>query len=627
MTVNDLARRRARPLRACLSPVRPRRAFLPWCAGALVTVMFAAGCAGIPTSGVVESTPTPPASGLGGAACCGLIVRGPQPGWTPEEIVTNFLLASASFAQDHAIAREYLTPAANRNWQPQSPVTIVAQAPRVRRVLSQRPFGPAIVTVTGQAVATLDRSGQYLPAAPGGTAHEQNFGLARNKNGQWRISSLPSTGLTKVSRELLLTTSLFHLVYEPHNLYFYAARNHTLLPNPVFLPAGSANLVTDLVKDLFHDPKGWLEGAAVTAFPPGAKLRGVHVVPGPERTAIVDLTVPGGVTETAEEQMAEQLVLTLTGGTYGRALFQGVKLRINGHTWPLGGGPSVQKLTDYQADIPHWRNNPMLYFIGSNGGVRALGRQAARSVTAPGEAGSGRLPLNEVAVSPDGQHLAGVAGPANTVYVAGLSTAKPSGPSAGSLRTRLTGSDFSAPTWDNADDLWVAGRVNHSRGVWVILPGDGAPVRVGLPNGVGPVTGLRIAPDGVRIAMIVGAGANAHLRLGAIVRSGTRFFFLQTVPLGTALTGVKALTWYDEDHLLVVSESGGHTRLCEVGEVPVTGEGALCRSVQAGTVSITAAGRQNPLYLGLSNGRLQKSVGLNEPWTDAGLGRQPVYPG
>ena len=58
--------------------------------------------------------PPPPALG-GGGDCCGLIVRGPQPTWGPDQIVSGFLLASANPANDFALAREYLAPGKARD--------------------------------------------------------------------------------------------------------------------------------------------------------------------------------------------------------------------------------------------------------------------------------------------------------------------------------------------------------------------------------------------------------------------------------------------------------------------------------------------------------------------------------
>ncbi len=147
---------------------------------------------------------------------------------------------------------------------------------------------------------------------------------------------------------------------------------------------------------------------------------------------------------------------------------------------------------------------------------------------------------------------------------------------------------------------------------------------VSLPIGVDTVTGLRVAPDGVRIALIVGSGATAHLMVGAIARSGGGVFITQAVPLAPGLSGPTALTWYDEDHLLAITQSASGTRLYEV---PVNGDLPILKSPQPGMVSIAAAGQQNALYAGVSGGRLENSVGLGEPFRDMTTGSAATYPG
>jgi hypothetical protein len=196
---------------------------------------------------------------------------------------------------------------------------------------------------------------------------------------------------------------------------------------------------------------------------------------------------------------------------------------------------------------------------------------------------------------------------------------------ASGLHSRLTGTGFSTPSWDNAGNLWVAGTVHGSPGVWMIpAAAHGTVMRIVLPSQVGPVTGLRIAPDGVRIAMIVGTGAAAHLILGAITRGGASAFITQIVPLAPGLSGASALSWYDEDHVLVITHRASGSRLWEV---PVNGDGAALQSVQPGMESVTAAGAQNPLYLGTSDGQLENQIKLGEPPRDMTPGSDATYPG
>jgi hypothetical protein len=395
----------------------------------------------------------------------------------------------------------------------------------------------------------------------------------------------------------------------------------------VFVPVQSSDLVTTLVNGLLQNPNGWLENAAVTAFPPGARLRKVQVLPAPPggKTAIVDIGLPPSTPRSTVQAMAAQLVWTLTSPAYSPALIQAVKLKINGRLWTPPQGDAVQNLRDYWGYVPRGRRNENLYYVSADGAVRMFGRQA-HSVPVPGQAGTGHLPLNKIAISTDGDYLAGIAGPATTVYTEDLSAAgKPHAPaSAENLHSRLTGAGFSAPSWDTARELWVAGRVKGSQGVWVVPAVKGAPVKVSLPAGMGPVTGLRVAPDGVRVAMIVGSGATAHMILGAVARNGAAISITHTVPLAPGLSGPLALTWYDEDHVLAITQPAAGTRLWEV---PVNGDGPTLKSVEPGMASITAAGPLNALYVGTAAGRLENSVGLGEPGRDIAAGSNATYPG
>jgi len=613
-------------------PARTRGTLL---IGAILAALLTAGCATIPSSGPVESTPIPAPQGGGGGAT--VIVEPPQRGWTPEQVVSGFLLASSSFTHHHAVARQYLTPAASRLWQPGSEVTIPARTPTFS-TLSPKLTGEtsqATVAVSWQELATLNSSGQYQVAPLPGPIRHQSFALV-SVHGQWRISELPSPGHGKVSHELLLPSVLFRLNYAPRNLYFYGQPgqpgqpDQVLVPDPVFVPVQSRDLVTTLVKGLLHDPGGWLENAAVTAFPPGTRLRKVQVLPGPPagKTAIVDIGLRPGVPKPTVEAMAAQLVWTLTSSAYSPALIQTVKLKINGSPWAAQGGDAVQSLAEYGRYIPHARQNTNLYYVSAAGPVKVFGK-GPHSAAVHGQAGTSQVALNKIAVSMDEHYLAGVAGPATTVYTEDLAAAaKPHAPvAAESLHSRLVGADFSTPSWDSGGNLWVAGKVGGSRGIWVMPAGaKGRTVKatVSLPGGSGPVTALKVAPDGVRIAMIVGRGAEAHLVLGAIVRSGGGVFITQPVPLAPGLPGPTALTWYDEDHLLAITQRGGGTRLWEV---PVNGDGAAVTPAPPGMASITAAGKQNALYVGMSAGRLESSFGLGEPWRDMVAGTDATYPG
>jgi hypothetical protein len=611
---------------------RPARGVAALAVAVVLAAVLAGGCAAIPSSGTPQSAAIPQPAGGGIPQGYGLILQPPQPSWNTTQVVNNFLLASSNAADNYRLARQYLTPQASRSWHPGSEVTILSGAPRVILAphgINGGPGGERQVQATGSELATLTSSGQYIQAPSGATAPNEVFTLQQNKHGVYQISQLPQAS-SGAGPGLLLTSDLFRLVYTPRNLYYYAQRNENLLPDPIFVPVQGASTVSTLVNDLSHDPPG---GAATTSFPSEARLAGVQVFPGPSggRTAIVNIAVPRGTSEATISRMAIQLVCTLTSPVFSPPLFHAVRIKINGQTWDARG-PALTFRT-YQKYIPQWHSDMNVYYLTPGGGVRTLGPKSGRSTALKG-AGIGQPSLTQVAVSPGGTQMAGIGGVSGAIYTASLNPAAKPGepPSAGPLRARLQGS-FTALSYDGSGDLWIAGRVGKATGVWVLMNGRGLPARVHGSSAVrGTVTGLRVAPDGVRVAMIIGSSAKAQVWLAAAKqnRVSQAFSITRPVPLGGqgvtgVLTAVKALTWYDEDHLLVVAGPSAATHLWEV---PVDGEPpASVLPGAAGFASVTAAGQRNPVYLGFPDGRLVRAFGLYQFLQRITAGHAPAYPG
>jgi len=250
---------------------------LRWVTAAIAALVFAAGCGDVPTSGLLQHTALPGTGGQQGTVCCGVIVSPPASGSSPSEIVENFLLAGTDFGDHHAIARQYLTRAANRSWQPGPgpAVTVIARPPTVSS--THRPFGSqdtAVVEISAQELGKLSTSGQYTPAAHGQAQLNQEFTLQQVHH-QWRIATLPSGGVNQPSSELLLTKDLFRLAYQPRNLYYFdpAGKGRDLVPDPVFVPIDSSDPAAELVRALLVSPQQWLAGAVLSAFPPAASRR------------------------------------------------------------------------------------------------------------------------------------------------------------------------------------------------------------------------------------------------------------------------------------------------------------------------------------------------------------------
>jgi hypothetical protein len=229
------------------------------------------------------------------------------------------------------------------------------------------------------------------------------------------------------------------------------------------------------------------------------------------------------------------------------------------------------------------------------------------------------------AVSPDGKYLAIVPPDKNALYIGRLSGAAASFPGT----SRLHGAGITALSWDRDDDLWVA-----QGGNVFMLRAAGTPEEVTVAGG-GDVTDLSVAPDGVRIALIV---SGIGLEVAAVNQSGSQPpgplgapsvhpVISSGVPLGASLTDPVALTWYGADDLIVVNHQSSSGNA--LWEVPVDGQQAQGpQPTQAGTISITADGTANVLVAGLTNNQLAVSTGLEGPWQTLGeTGQDPAYPG
>ncbi len=609
-----------------------RHPLLRWLVVALTALATVAGCADVPVSGPLQSTKLPASAGgqQPSNPCCAQIMSPPQPDWGPVQMVQNFILASAEFAEDHAIARQYLTAAANATWRPGpgSAVIVIAAAPDVVPVLPPQLNSPKteIVEVTAKELGSVSATGQYIPAPDGQKPLTQRFGL-RQVNHQWRIDSLPAHQ-GKFSRELLLTKDFFQLTYQPRNLYYFDPAYRNLVPDPVFLPVNTANPATVLVNALLAEPQGWLEGAAYSAFPAGTRAALVQIPPG-SKTAIVDMSMPKtAATRSSLAEMSAQLVWTLTSTSYGPKTIQAVKLEVNGRAWtPPGRASAVQDRADYPQPCLQPPPSQSLYFLTTSGAARVLTGHGT-SAPVPGQAGTGQIPLTSIAVSPDRHFLAG-ANPAagGMLYTADLAAAAQpqASESARALHVRLAGLKVSAASWDYQDELWVAGTTHHRLAVRMFRARGGAPVTVTVPPGIQQITALRVAPDGVRVALIASTKSGPHVLLAAVVHSGNQITLSSAGQLGVDLTDPTALSWYDANHLLVVDQSDIGPQLFEV---PVNGNRSTFQSIEPGMTSIAAAGPHNDLFASLQTGQLAWSAGLGELWSpQLRPGRDATYPG
>src|ERR1700759_1106694 len=136
---------------------RARRTCLP--AGPTASV---AGCVGMPNSGSPGTFSATPQDTSQDSDFIGAVPAGPQPGWSPANIVTGVLNATVSSPPYSAIAEEYLASSVPKNWAPNWSVTVVDRVNVSPEVTVTDGGRQALVDVTGTAQATFNGTGQYV---------------------------------------------------------------------------------------------------------------------------------------------------------------------------------------------------------------------------------------------------------------------------------------------------------------------------------------------------------------------------------------------------------------------------------------------------------------------------------
>jgi Lipoprotein LpqB beta-propeller domain/Sporulation and spore germination len=650
---------------------RPRSA-ARWPIMLAAVVLSVAGCVSMPNGGPplpLEATQ----SGTGqNQDYTVLYANPPEAGYTPEQIVQGFLLASLRYSNpaQQQVARDYLTPTENDSWHPEGAVTVFTQVPKLDQYVP-KDATQATVTVTGQVAATLNGNGQQVLSVAAGAQPSQSdacggsassagstcepFTLTKYQ-GQWRIAHLPSN--------LLIDESDFVQVYQTQDVYFLGVSAvptiERLVPDTVFVPLGTSvtSLLTTLVKTLITGPgPTWLgdNNATRSALPPNTTAR-VSVSSG-STTAAVYLS--GTIPSASLPDIAAQLVWTLAAQSGAQFSITAVELYVNGTPWEPNGSIALTPAA-YSGYNPYDLKVPTSFtYVDDSGAaqslcgsVNGLGQAVpvfgvadeprvtscgaasplpTASPSTPATAKPGHAvtqqtanPLSMVAVSPS---------QSGVTYVAGVSPNKDlvsiwQVGGRGSPVYKWNGPGITSISWDRQHDLWVT----TSSGVSVLEPSAGRSYPVEQDQLGGTATALSVAPDGVRVAAIV----NGELELAAISQGTATagkvytpaFLIGSPILLGPSVTDAVAVTWYDIDDLRVIAAAGA-SRVAE--EVPVNGQAASplasfpAQPAGVYAESIAGNGAANVLVVGFSNGQLAYYDSFNDTWQPLARGAAPAY--
>lgn len=441
-------------------------------AAAVAAAVLLAGCATVPTSGPVrehESDGQEIESGVKVAPVP------PAPDASPMLVVEGFLHAMGTDQPGFAVARQYLTPAADAAWHPESGTLIYADGHQPREADTGTEERPSIIL---EAVLTgrLSATGEYREEG-GGNRHD--FGLQRNSDGQWRISRPPDG--------LLISRYHFQTNYVALNLHYLDATGAVLVPDPRYLALNALTPVALLDAQL-AGPSEWLAPAVRKASWPASIVDDLDLLP----QGVAVLRLRPEAAELSEDDLTA-LMAEFTTTLTMLPQIAGVQFSTGGNLLTLPGTSIVTLTASDLAQLAPARAGGRLLTVRDK--VVHLtdaqepwdeGQAVAPGLTSPGPIAA-RSDLAEIAaVNPEGTRLAvaKAEGDAETVLWEG---------------ERLLRPDYS-----RQDELWAIGGGSGADGFRVH-----AADRTILPVTVGPdfpadaVRAFRLSPDGTRIALVL----------------------------------------------------------------------------------------------------------------------------
>jgi hypothetical protein len=579
--------------------------------------LAAAGCVSIPSGGPVQSYPVNQSANAQNQNVLEIVPPSPPPSGEPEEFVSGFLAANASFAGQQHVARQYLTPAASRAWNPGWSAIVFKGSPTFTQ---QETGDKATVTVQGSVQATLSGGEAYAVASATKNKPLQ-YDLVKDGH-QWRISNAHGN-------PLLLTSTEFAVDYQLLDLYFFDPSGKYLVPDPVYVPlnATQGDLFKVLVRSLIRPPGDWLGGGAThTAFPPGTSSPDPVTLDG--GTASVNL-VGKAVSRASEhvmEEISAQLFLTLTGAGQGQQQqVRSVALSINGKSFVPPGNPPGNPVQNQPnqfkpADGPQQAG---FYYLTPSGQLMWQLDSTDKRPATIATLGRG---YKSLAVSPDAKYLAVVRN--GSLYTGEVGASR--------LTLRPAGSDITSLSWDRNDYLWVVADTNVFRLPALPAQPSSPPSTVTISpptscGSTGNVASLRVAPDGVRVAVVF-SGPQEALAFGAIVTQYTQYrpgqqpqsqasidlspFFV----CGSSAQAFKALSWYGADEVVALGEPGD-----TVTDYPVNGGTPTVVPGPPGSTWLTASAERTLIVS--QAGQISIAGSLSGAWSPISGATSPAFPG
>ena len=506
---------------------------------ALVAVVaLLAGCAGVPDSSAPQAIGT---------------VERPEPerlpepntGMNPDQLLREFLKATADPADRHRAARQFLTESAAKDWDDGGSALLIDKVVFTETRSADR----VAVTMKAQILGSLSDVGVF-ETGEGELPDPGPIEMVQTPSG-WRIDRLPNG--------VFLDWQEFQASYKRNTLYFIDPTGTTVVPDPRYVAVSDPDLLaTELITKLMAGPRPEMAKAVRNLLGPPLKLRGpvtradggktgVGRGYGGARIELEGLTVTD---PSSRQLLAAQLIWTLA-----RADITGPYLiEVDGAALDdrfVDGW----KTTDVAATDPGAVD-------GATAGVHALlggllvkldGQQYTVVPGSFGSLGGQRA----AALSRTGTDVAAVVAPA----APGPESQLWMGPLGGQATQATEGRTLTRPSWALDNAVWVV--VDGTSVVRVIreeatgqparIPVDTAAVTSGFP---GVITDLQLSRDSTRAAMVIDGQV---VLTGVEQTPGGEFALTFPRRIGFGLgNSVVSLAWRTGDDIVVTRSDAAH---------------------------------------------------------------------
>jgi hypothetical protein len=494
------------------------------------------GCAGVPDSSAPQAIGTvemPAPQQL----------PEPNPAMSPEQLLREFLKATADPANRHIAARQFLTESASKDWDDQGSALLIDKV-----VLTEtRSAGKVSVTMQADMLGSISDIGVF-ETSDGKLPDPGPIELLQTPNG-WRINRLPNG--------VFLDWQKFQAAYKRYTLYFVDPTGKTVVPDPRYVAVSDPDLVaTELVNKLLAGPRPEMAKAVRNLLAPPLKLRGPVTRADGGKTGVgrgyggarIDLENLTTTDPATRLLLAAQIIWTLA-----RSDVTGPYLIT------VDGAPLDDRFVDGWKTTDVAATDPGAV-DGAAAGVHALmggsvmALDGQRSVKVPGSFGV-MTDQRAATFSRSGRDIASVAGPRDggaSLWI---------GPNGGQAVRATDGRTLSRPSWALDDAVWVV--VDGNSVVRVIREeASGQPARIPVDSAAvtsrfpGAITELQLSRDGTRVAMVI----EGRVVLAGVEQTpGGEFALTYPRRIGYGLgESVVSLAWRTGDDMVVTRDDPAH---------------------------------------------------------------------